>query len=240
MKRLMTLLSVVCMILFYAASQDLKILSINNSLIDFNNQAEVFNKIAESEGVNATWSKRTQLGRTLLFHYNDPMSKAVVASAPWDVIILQELSNLPRVNQEIFMETVKLWKLYIMENCPNKEVTIILPMNWAYSTEWDNYANENKKLRNSYETVMRDIPGIKICYVGQAYQDIFDKKGAEQTGALLFTDDRHPTMAATYLAACMEYSLITGKKPTDIKYVPEGVTAEDARFLREIAAENMK
>ena len=89
MKRLMTLLSVVCMILFYAASQDLKILSINNSLIDFNNQAEVFNKIAESEGVNATWSKRTQLGRTLLFHYNDPMSKAVVASAPWDVIILQ-------------------------------------------------------------------------------------------------------------------------------------------------------
>ena len=102
------------MTVFYTYSQELKILSLNNSLIDFNNQPEMFNDIAESEGIDAVWTKRTQLGRTLLFHYNDPLSKQMVSSAPWDVIILQEQSSLPRNHPEILMESIKLWKLFIM------------------------------------------------------------------------------------------------------------------------------
>ena len=239
MIRLITILSMLCMTVFYTYSQELKILSLNNSLIDFNNQPEMFNDIAESEGIDAVWTKRTQLGRTLLFHYNDPLSKQMVSSAPWDVIILQEQSSLPRNHPEILMESIKLWKLFIMENFPNKEATIILPMNWAYSTEWDKYPTETKKLRESYEAVARDIPGVKICYIGQAYQSILDNKGKEKA-ASLYSDDRHPTPLATYLAACMEFSMITGKKATEIKYVPEGITEEDARMMRNIAAQNIK
>ena len=53
MIRLITILSMLCMTVFYTYSQELKILSLNNSLIDFNNQPEMFNDIAESEGPNA-------------------------------------------------------------------------------------------------------------------------------------------------------------------------------------------
>lgn len=239
MIRLTTILTILCATIFCTNSQELKILSLNNSLIDFNNQAAMFNEMAKAEGVDAVWNKRTQLGRTLLFHYNDPLSKQMVSSAPWDVIILQEQSSLPRNHPEILMESVKLWKLFIMENCPNKEVTIILPMNWVYSTEWDRYAAETKKLRDSYEAVARDIPGIRICYIGQAYQDILDREGQEKAAGL-YSDDRHPTPIATYLAACMEFSLMTGKEPTEIKYVPKGIRAEDATLMRKIAADNMK
>jgi len=222
-----------------ASAQEIKILSLNNSLIDYNDQAAMFNEIADAMGVDARWDKRTQLGRTLIYHYNDPMAKALVASQPWDYIILQEQSSLPRDYAEVLMESVKLWKMYIMDNCPNKDVKIILPMNWAYSTEWDTYHEKTKKLRDSYEAVARDIPGVTVNYVGQAYQDIFDAEGKEGA-AKLYTDNRHPTPVATYLAACMEFGLITGVDPVEIKYVPEGISASDAQKMRRTASKAVR
>lgn len=238
MRRLL-ILFLASLIAVWGSARPIRVLSLNNSLIDYNDQAAMFNEMARSAGVDARWDKRTQLGRTLLFHYNDPMAKALVASQPWDYIILQEQSALPRLNSEILMESVRLWKMFLMENCPNKDVKIILPMNWAYSTDWDTYAEKTRQLRDSYEAVARDIPGVVVNYIGQAYQDVFDSMGVDGASRL-YTDNRHPSPMATYLAACMEFGLITGIDPLQVNYKPDAVSDSDARAMREAASKALK
>ena len=84
-----------------ANAQSINILSLNNSLIDYNNQPMMFNEMVKMMGKDAQWNARTQLGRTLLYHYNDPVSRSLAMSGNWNYIILQEQSSLPKDYPEI-------------------------------------------------------------------------------------------------------------------------------------------
>lgn len=238
MKKFTTVFLLCMLAVFFAdAQKPLRILSLNNSLIEVNGQAAMFNEMAKADGLDIHWDKRTQLGRTLLFHYNDELARQLVASQPWDIIILQEQSSLPRTTPEILMESVKLWKKFILDNCPNPQAQIIVPMNWAFAGDWDNFKDHSKTLHKSFTDVARDIPGVRICPVGDAVADVFEQGGAEAT-APLYNDDRHPSLRASYLAACMEYGLITGRDPADITYVPEGLDAAVAKEMRKLASKH--
>ncbi len=218
-----------------AVAQPVKVLSLNNSLIDFNDQYQMFNDIASAMGKDASWTKRTQLGRTLLYHYNDELSRAMVSAKPWDYIVLQEQSSLPRLQPEILMEVVELWKKHIIANCPNTDVTIILPMNWAYSNDWTVFKKDTKRLLDSYEAVVRDTPGVKLCPIGLAFEYVFDTQGKEKC-AELYCDDLHPSPKGSYLAACMQYALIFNEDPSSITFVPETINATDAAEMRRVAS----
>lgn len=218
-----------------ARAQTTDILSLNNSLIDYNNQPSMFNDMAAAMGKDARWQARTQLGRTLVFHYNDPISHDIALSRPWDFIILQEQSALPRTAEEAFAQSVILWKKALMAAFPGETPTIILPMNWAYSDAADVKA-QTAKLKRSYLNVARDIPGVIICPVGLAYEMIYERDGADAFAGL-YTDNRHPTLAATYLAACLEYAVIFGESPKTITYVPAGLSPDTAAHMRQIAAD---
>jgi hypothetical protein len=53
--------------------------------------------------------------------------------------------------------------------------------------------------------------------------------------ALQQTDFSHPTVAGTYLAACTFYVALTGRPVPTQSAVPDGLGAEDAAHLRQIA-----
>ena len=216
-------------------AQSVHILSLNNSLIDYNNQPMMFNEMVRVMGKDAEWNARTQLGRTLLYHYNDPVSRSLAMSGKWDYIILQEQSSLPKDYPEILMQSVMLWKRALLETLDGSNVpTIILPMNWAYNGDWNHFKESSAKLRRSYRDVCREIPGIIVCPIGLAYEQLFDRKGAEVCSQL-YTDNRHPSLKASYLASCMEYAVIFQESPLDITYVPQGLSETDALAMRELA-----
>lgn len=219
-------------------AQQMRILSLNNSLIDVNNQPAMFNNIASAMGKDARWDSRTCLGRTLLYHYNDPLSHQLALSRNWDYVILQEMSSLPRTHPEILMQTVNLWMRDLNAQFGENTPTVILPMNWPYSNDMENFKAENKKLVRSYVDVTRDIPGIIVSPVGMAYEIILDTDGEDALKAL-YTDIMHPTLPATYLAACMEYATIFGEDPKTIRWVPEGLSAAEASHLRDVASQAM-
>lgn len=237
MKRLLIILAAALATLASAASEKMEIFSLNNSLIDFNNQPAMFNDMAAAMGKDAHWQARTQLGRTLLFHYNDPISRQSALSRPWQFIIMQEHSSLPKNHPEVLMQTIVLWKQALTEkygaDCPQ----IILPMNWAYNDP-ATFKADNELLMRSYLNVARDIPGVTICPVALAYEHIFDTSGSQALAAL-FTDDRHPTPAATYLAACMEYATMMGVDPETITYLPAGLDPAQAKQMRKAASAAM-
>ena len=224
--------------------EEVKVLSLNNSLIHYNDQDFMFNDIAAAMGKNAKWTKHTLLGKSLNTHWEEgdglaedgnPGAKMLVRSEAWSHIILQEQSSLPRTNVESFRASVKKWVDYIREFCPNPNAIVIIPMNWAYSGDWSNFTDFNNKFLENYLSVAREL-GVTICPVGRAYQDVYDKEGTAGI-ASWFQDDRHPTDKSTYMAACMEYGLIFGEDPTTITYHPTSVSDADAASMRSYAAD---
>lgn len=223
--------------------EQVKVLSLNNSLIYYNDQDAVFNDIAAAMGKNANWTKHTLLGKSLQTHWEEgdgvaedgnPGAKMLVRSQAWSHIILQEQSSLPRTNIEAFRANVKRWVDYIREYCPNPNAIIIVPINWAYSGDWSNYTAFNSTFVKNYQDVALDL-GVTLCPVGVAYQAVYDAEGADGTSTW-FLDDRHPTLKATYMAAAMEYGLIFGEDPASITYAPSDLSASDAASMRAYAS----
>ncbi len=222
---------------------EVKVLSLNNSLIYYNDQDAVFNDIAVAMGKNANWTKHTLLGKSLQTHWEEgdgvaedgnPGAKMLVRSEAWSHIILQEQSSLPRTNIEAFRANVKRWVDYVREYCPNPNAIIIVPINWAYSGDWSNYTAFNSTFVKNYQDVALDL-GVTLCPVGVAYQAVYDAEGAEGTNTW-FLDDRHPTLKATYMAAAMEYGLIFGEDPASITYAPSDLSASEAASMRTYAS----
>ena len=223
--------------------ETVKVLSLNNSLIYYNDQDVVFNGIAEAMGKDANWTKHTLLGKSLQTHWEEgdgvaedgnPGAKMLVRSEAWSHIILQEQSSLPRTNIESFRANVKRWVDYIRDYCPNPNAIIIVPVNWAYSGDWANYTAFNATFVKNYQDVALDL-GVTLCPVGVAYQEVYDLEGPEGT-LTWFLDDRHPTLKATYMAAAMEYGLIYGVDPAEIIWAPSGLSADDAAAMRGYAS----
>lgn len=227
--------------------EKVKVLSLNNSLIHYNNQDFMFNDIATAMGKDAHWTKHTLLGKPLSTHWDEgdglagdgnPGAKMLIRTEAWSHIILQEQSALPRTNIETFRSNVKKWVEYIREYCPNPNAIIIVPMNWAYSGDWSNFTDFNTQFLKNYQDVARET-GVTICPVGVAYQQVFDAEGADGI-ASWFQDDRHPTDMSTYMAACMEYGLIFGIDPTTITWSPTSVNEADAVKMRSYASQALK
>ena len=223
--------------------EQVKVLSLNNSLIYYNDQDAVFNDIAAAMGKDANWTKHTLLGKSLKTHWDEgdgvaedgnPGAKMLVRSEAWSHIILQEQSSLPRTDVETFRANVKRWVDYIRDYCPNPNAIIIVPVNWAYSGDWENYTAFNSTFVKNYQDVALDL-GVTLCPVGVAYQEVYDLEGSEGT-LTWFLDDRHPTLKATYMAAAMEYGLIYGADPMDITWAPSGLSADDAAAMRGYAS----
>ena len=223
--------------------EQVKVLSLNNSLIYYNDQDAVFNNIAEAMGVDAHWTKHTLLGKSLKTHWDEgdgvaedgnPGAKMLVRSEAWSHIILQEQSSLPRTDIETFRANVKRWVDYIRDYCPNPNAVIIVPVNWAYSGDWENYSAFNATFVKNCQEVALDL-GVTLCPVGLAYEAVYEQEGSESTLSW-FLDDRHPTLKATYMAAAMEYGLIYGVDPLTITWAPSGITAAEAASMRQYAS----
>jgi hypothetical protein len=223
--------------------EQVKVLSLNNSLIYYNDQDDVFDAIAQAMGKDADWTKHTLLGKSLKTHWDEgdgvaedgnPGAKMLVRSEAWSHIILQEQSSLPRTDVETFRANVKRWVDYIREYCPNPNAIIIVPVNWAYSGDWENYTAFNATFVKNYQDVALDL-GVTLCPVGVAYQEVYDLEGSAGT-LTWFLDDRHPTLKATYMAAAMEYGLIYGEDPLNITWAPASLSADDAAAMRGYAS----
>lgn len=221
--------------------EKVKVLSMNNSLIHYENewQDDMFNRMTQAMGKDAFWTAHTNLGKTLDYHYEEgegmteagtPSARMMVRSEAWTHIILQEQTAKPRTNFTGFRQSVIRWVEYIRANCPNPNAVIIVPMNWAYNT--DPFTEFNATFLYNYRELAQEL-GIVICPVGLAYELAYEGGVDVLTG--WFKDDRHPTQRSTYMAACLEYATIFGEDPTTITWHPQTITDDVAEQMRNAA-----
>lgn len=218
-----------------------RILSLNNSLIDYNDQPTIFNQLAVSAGKTAVWEKQTRLGMTLRYHYEEgdglladgtPTARYRIRSQAWTHIILQEQSDKPLTNYSDFLASVQLWVNYIRAYCPNPNARIILFMNWPY-TDASDFSGDMNTLWNNYMSVAV-ATGISVIPVGKAYDIILAKDGVTVKNSL-YSDNRHPTPMATYLSACTILASLYEMSPVGLSYHPGEITTEQATLMQERA-----
>lgn len=158
----------------------------------------------------------------------------------WDVVILQEYSNGPIKNNHSaieFQQSSRELAKIIREH----HASPIFFMTWAYN---GNNAMV-QQLRDAYVTQANKL-NMLVVPVGLAFassQDKFpaielyskDLQGLDEQGNVVYSAvEKHPSLAGTYLAACVFYATLQGTSPAGTSYTA-GLPVEQAKQLQAIA-----
>ena len=110
-------------------------------------------------------------------------------------------------------------------------------------------AGEIEQIAQAHRDIAAEL-GANVAPVSLAWQRAMEERPEV---AVYSTDDVHPSLYGTYLAANVVYATVFGESPVGLAYVPpdtgfvvstgeviEGVTAEAAAFLQRIAWETVQ
>ena len=167
-------------------------------------------------------------GYTLGKHWADGNAILKIHESKWDYVILQEQSQLPVINQKEFYDYVRKFD----EEIRSSGAKTILLMTWE-RPDSRKFGVTTDNIAAAYTAIGKEL-GVKVAPAGLAFaRSIFNKP--ELT---LYSQDGHPTMEGTYLAACVLYQTIFENSPVGNPYSEQSIPAEMRSYLQGIAAEN--
>ena len=215
-----------------------RILFIGNSYTTVNTLPDVFAKLARSGGHRVDAGTAAGDGWTLENHAGSPVTAAKLASNRWDIVVLQEQSQLPSVEQ--FRQT----QMYpaarrLVGAIRNQGARPLFHLTWARRDGWPengmpDYASMQAAINQGYVAIAGD-QHVAVAPVGYAWATLVTR-GA---GATLWQQDgSHPTEAGTYLAACVFYATIFRESPKGLAY-HASLSAQAAATIQAVAAETV-
>lgn len=215
-----------------------RILFIGNSYTTVNTLPAVFAKLAGAGGHRVDAGTAAGDGWTLENHADSAVTAATLASKKWDIVVLQEQSQLPSVEQ--FRQT----QMYpaarrLIGAIRNQGARPLFYLTWARREGWPenampDYASMQAAINQGYAAIAGDQHAA-VAPVGVAWATLVTR-GA---GATLWQEDgSHPTEAGTYLAACVFYATIFRESPKGLAY-HSSLSAQEARTIQAVAAESV-
>ena len=167
-------------------------------------------------------------GYTLEKHWTEGNAVLKIREGKWDYVILQEQSQIPVINQKEFYDFARKFDEEIRRN----GAKTILLMTWERPDSKKAGVTTNN-LAAAYITIGREL-GAKVAPAGSAFERAIRGK-PELT---LYSQDGHPTVEGTYLAACVLYQTIFENSPIGNPYSERSIPDEMRAYLQGIAAEN--
>lgn len=204
---------------------DFKVLFVGNSFtfyndgIDFHLQ-KMLNADTSSDSINYLIQKIAVSSYTLQAHYEDILTFNKINSNKWNIVVLQEQSTRPINNPDLFLEYAS--KLDIEIKKINAKT--ILFMTWAPKDS----PTDIKSLASSYLSVGSKI-SAKVAPVGKVWEYV---QKANPLINFYFTDNKHPSLAGTYMISCVFYFTLFDKNPINNTYLPTGMTSQNASAIR--------
>jgi len=162
-------------------------------------------------------------GATLENHFNDPAAHTAISSGHWDMVILQEQSSRPMEEPELFYQYAILLDSLIVQTGADTGFY----MTWA----WRNNPEMHIPMVNAYSYIGAYLDAM----VSPCGISFYNAIAAADTINLYASDNYHPSMLGTYLAACTFYGAIWNESPVGNNYVPAGISRTCATFLQNIA-----
>lgn len=173
-----------------------RFLFIGNSYTYSNGGLEVmFSSVAQSteEYLNIEVEAITGGGMTLQNHFDNPSTQASILDGNWDMVVLQEQSQMPILDPDTFFTYAS--KLDSLIDLSGAQTCFF--MTWA--REYDQSQIEG--LSSAYLQAGQNLDAI-VVPVGQIFNYVFED---EHTVSLYSGDGSHPSLQGTYLAALCFY-----------------------------------
>ncbi len=228
-------------------ADSLKVLFLGNSHTFFNDLPQLTVDLALSNGDTIIFDVNAPGGCTLGHpqngHLYNSISLALIDSLDWDYIILQEHSLFAIIDyyKDTYMYTgaKSLDSLIKLNNsCTETVVQLIWGkksggqhcINSYCSLEFDDFAHMQDSLTMEYLR-LGDTLSCTVAPTGVAWkQSILNGDPIE----LFDPDESHPSLAGTYLVACVYYAVLFQKSPVGLLYTA-GLNPTDALYLQQIA-----
>jgi len=204
-------------------SLSLNVLFIGNSFTARNDLPGLIARLAEASGHHFQHQLISAGGASLRTHWNKGHAQNRIKDGDFDYVVLQEQSTLPVKNATRMHENVRLFDQVIRA----AGAKTALYMTWARQ----HAPQTQRAITEAYETIGREI-GATVIPVGLAWQKFI---AGCKPPVLHDKDKSHPTLAGSYLAACVFYAVMFTGSPIDLDAGVDGLSDEDAPLLRQAA-----
>jgi len=201
----------------------MKILFIGNSFTARNDVPGLIAQMAEVRGRELQHQLIQAGGASLRMHWNKGDAQRAIAQTRYDYVVLQEQSTLPQKNPQRFHENVRLFDQAIKAS----GAKMALYLTWARQ----NAPESQTAITDAYTAIGKEL-GATVIPAGVAWQDFLRE---HDQPALHDKDQSHPTLAGSYLAACVFFAVLFGESPVGIAGDLEGLTQAEAEILQKTA-----
>ena len=173
-------------------------------------------------------------GRRLANHAENEQTLQTIAAGDWDLIVLQEQSQIPSLPgmRDEFLRSGES----LAQAVHKAGSGCLLFETWG-RRDGD---KQNKQLNPDFTTMQKRLSEgyaalgqrteTPVAPVGQAWA-IVHSESPELFEKLYDRDGSHPSPLGAYLTGAVFYAVITGNDPGEVKAVPRGIGKEDAKVL---------
>jgi hypothetical protein len=211
-----------------ASAAALNVLFIGNSFTARNNLPTLIAQLAAARGKGLEHRLISAGGASLRRHWNAGQATAAVERGRYDRVVLQEQSTLPIKNAARMHENVRLFDAAIK----SAGAKTVLYMTWARR----HAPQTQQAITDAYTEIRRELGAI-VVPVGLAWQRFL---ASHDHPVLHDRDASHPTLAGSYLAACVFLAVLFGENPVGIDAGPEALSEPDRLLLQKAAWQTCK
>lgn len=227
------------------AAQVTDVLFIGNSYVYTNDLPSVLYNLALSGGDSIYKDSNAPGGATLQGHTTNATTLSKINQRAWDFVVIQEQSQMPsfppsQVSAQVYpYAQILVDSIKSNDECTEPVFFLTWGRKYGDASNCANYPplctynGMQARLRESYLQMGLDNSGT-VAPCGVAWKNSMTAD-TDSSINLYSGDNSHPSLAGTYLNACVFYATIFRKSPVGYSYLG-GLAADDALFLQQIAA----
>jgi hypothetical protein len=203
----------------------MKALFIGNSFTARNDVPGLIAQLAEARGKQLQHKLISAGGASLRMHWNKGDAQKAIEQTRYDYVVLQEQSTLPVKNAARMHDNVRLFD----EAIKASGAKTALYLTWARL----NAPQSQSAITSAYVSIGKEL-GATVVPAGVAWQNFLS---AQSTPVLHDKDGSHPTLAGSYLAACVFLKVLFGENPLGIPSELKGLADADIALLQKAASQ---
>jgi len=223
-------------------SKKISALFLGNSYTYANNLPQLISDIALANGDTLYYDSNTPGGYTLQNHAGNTTSITKINSQKWDHIILQAQSQEPSIDPLQVAAQTTPYALKLDSMIKQSDSCTITTFYETWGRKYGDagncgmyppvctYAGMQDRLKQSYKLFADTTTGI-MAPTGEAFR--FSRQ-LDSTIDLYQPDQSHPSLAGSYLAACVFYEVLFHKNVANTSYWG-GLSGGVALFLQQVA-----